>query len=51
MIPGMLPHAQAGITDNTPVYVLGGSIVPIGVNGTNTTTFARAGSAPLCSPA
>ena len=35
--------AQAGTTDNTPVYVLGGNIVPIGVNGTNTTSGAQSG--------
>ena len=34
---------QAAPTDNPPVYVLGGNIVPIGVNGTNTTTGARTG--------
>jgi hypothetical protein len=44
-----MAHAQAGITDNTPVYVLGGNIIPIGVNGTNTTTGARAGLS-LCFP-
>ena len=34
---------QASTTDNPPVYLLGGNIVPIGVTGTNTTTAARTG--------
>ncbi len=35
-------HLQAGVTDNTPVHVLGGSVVPIGQPGSMTTATARA---------
>jgi hypothetical protein len=40
-------NGQAGLTDNPPVYVLGGNIVPLSVNGTNTTAAARAGNLTL----
>ena len=33
---------QADVTDNTPVHVLGGNILPIGGEGSMTTTAARA---------
>lgn len=39
--------AQANLTDNTPVFILGGNIVPMGPNGTVTTTAARAGDLTL----
>ena len=34
--------AQAGVTDNTPVHVLGGSVLPVGQPGSMTTAAARA---------
>ncbi|CAL8465182.1 g4717 [Coccomyxa elongata] len=40
-------HTAANLTDNTPVFILGGNIIPIGPNGTNTTTAARAGNLTL----
>ena len=40
-------YVQAQTTDDPPVYILGGNIVPIGVNGTNNTSAARAGNLTL----
>ena len=39
------PRVQAALTAPAPVYVLGGSIVPLGAAGFNVTSQARARSA------
>ena len=40
-----MEHVQVGLTDDVPVFVLGGSVVPIGAAGSASTSAALA--APL----
>ena len=42
-----LSWLQAQTTDDPPVFILGGNIVPIGANGTNNTDAARAANLTL----
>ncbi|CAL8465181.1 g4716 [Coccomyxa elongata] len=44
---GLNTTVQASLADNPPVFVLGGNIVPLGPQGTNTTTALRAGNLTL----
>ena len=47
LLHALRPALQAAPTDNPPVYILGGNVVPIGANGTNTTAAARAANLTL----
>ena len=47
LLHALRPALQAAPTDNPPVYILGGNVVPVGANGTNTTAAARAANLTL----
>ena len=46
-MPACAAILQAQTTDNPPVYILGGNIIPIGANGTNNTAAAMAANLTL----
>ena len=40
-LKGLVPHAQANVTDPTPIHVLAGNIVPLSQGGMNTAAARR----------